>query len=157
AWTAGDFRLEHGCLRSTWASPCRSKRGEPDDYCNRWARALQRSTITSRVASNGQTGRGRLGCELVGGNDRGVEEELIVTEADWLASTDPEKMLAFLQGKASERKFRYFLVACARRVLPVYPDEDMIEALAVAERFADGMESRHRLAQIRSSLKTHHS
>lgn len=79
-----------------------------------------------------------------------------MTEAEWLASTDPERMLAFLNGKASDRKLRYFLVACARRVLPVEADEDMIEALAVAERFADGMESRHRLARIRSALKTRH-
>jgi hypothetical protein len=76
-----------------------------------------------------------------------------VTEADWLACTDPQKMLEFLQGKAIERKLRYFLVACARRVLPRSPDEDEIEALAVAERFADGTVSRYRLARARSALK----
>jgi hypothetical protein len=79
-----------------------------------------------------------------------------MTEAEWLASTDPERMLTFLKGKASDRKLRYFLVACARRVLPGEADEDMIEALAVAEQFADGMESRNRLARIRSALKTRH-
>ncbi len=79
-----------------------------------------------------------------------------VTEAEWLASIDPQKMLEFLQGKASARKFRYFLVACARRVLPSAADEDMVEALAVAERFADGTESRYRLAWVRSSLKIGH-
>lgn len=34
-----------------------------------------------------------------------------MTEAEWLAATDPRTMLAFLQGKASERKLR--LLACA--------------------------------------------
>jgi hypothetical protein len=80
-----------------------------------------------------------------------------MTEVEWLACNDPERMLEFLKGKASDRKLRYFLVACARRVLPASPDDDMIEALAVAERFADGLESQHRLSRIRSSLKTRHA
>jgi hypothetical protein len=79
-----------------------------------------------------------------------------MTEAEWLACTAPERMLAFLKGTASDRKLRYFLVACARRVLPAAPDEDMTEALAVAERFADGTVSRHHLARMRSALKTRH-
>lgn len=79
-----------------------------------------------------------------------------MTEQEWLQCTDPERMLGFLKGKVSDRKLRYFLVACARRVLPPDPDEAMIEALAVAERFADGSESRHRLARIRSALKAGH-
>jgi hypothetical protein len=37
-----------------------------------------------------------------------------VTEAEWLASTDPKPMLEFLRGKASERKLRLFACACAR-------------------------------------------
>jgi hypothetical protein len=45
-----------------------------------------------------------------------------VTEAEWLACSEPEKMLTFLRSKASERKLRHFLVACARRVLPAGPD-----------------------------------
>jgi hypothetical protein len=80
-----------------------------------------------------------------------------MTEAEWLACTEPGAMLEFVKGKASDRKLRYFLVACARRVLPSSPDEDMIEALAAAERFADGIETRYRLARIRSSLKTRHA
>ena len=76
-----------------------------------------------------------------------------MTEEQWLASDDPEQMLASLQGRASERKLRLFLVGCARRVLPASPDGDTVEALAVAERFADGAESRQRLAQARAALK----
>ena len=39
-----------------------------------------------------------------------------MTEQDWLTCTDPTPMLSFVQGKASERKMRLFLVACARLV-----------------------------------------
>jgi hypothetical protein len=82
-----------------------------------------------------------------------------MNEQDWRACNDPQAMLTFLQdsGKLSERKARLFAVACARRVLPASPDEDMLQALAVAEQFADGTVTRHQLARARSSLKDHHS
>jgi hypothetical protein len=41
-----------------------------------------------------------------------------MTEAEWLACDDPQKMLAFLRGRASERKFRLFTCACCRRAWP---------------------------------------
>src|SRR5437763_916591 len=39
-----------------------------------------------------------------------------MTEAEWLAATDPTHMLAFLRGKASDRKCRLFVVACCTHV-----------------------------------------
>jgi hypothetical protein len=48
-------------------------------------------------------------------------------------------MLEFLRGKASERKLRLFLVACARLVWDRLPPGEMREAVEVAERFADGL------------------
>ena len=39
-----------------------------------------------------------------------------MTEADWLACTDPRRMLGFLRGKASERKWRLFACALCRAV-----------------------------------------
>jgi hypothetical protein len=78
-------------------------------------------------------------------------------EADWLECKYPERMLEFLRGKASERRLRYFIVACARSVLPASADRDMIEALAVAERYADGTASERDLTRARASLKTDHA
>jgi hypothetical protein len=41
-----------------------------------------------------------------------------MTEADWLAATDPRPMLAYLRRRrrAGERKRRLFAVACHRRM-----------------------------------------
>jgi hypothetical protein len=38
-----------------------------------------------------------------------------MTEAEWLACTDPAPMLAFLEDKASDRKLRLFALACTQR------------------------------------------
>jgi hypothetical protein len=45
-----------------------------------------------------------------------------VTEAEWLACTDPGTMLGFVRRRVSDRKLRCYLVACARRVLPPAPE-----------------------------------
>jgi hypothetical protein len=65
-----------------------------------------------------------------------------MTEADWLAATDPQQMLTFLRdiGRATDRKLRLFACACCRR-LGVYLDGIGKEAVEVAEQYADGAAS----------------
>jgi hypothetical protein len=61
-----------------------------------------------------------------------------MTEAEWLACKDPEPMLEFLGGKASDRKLRLLAVASCRRIwtlLPM-PCQNCTDVLG---RFADGL------------------
>jgi len=62
-----------------------------------------------------------------------------MTEAEWLAATDPTPMLGFLQEKASERKLRLVAVACCRRIWHRLKDRRCRKVVEVAEQFADGL------------------
>ncbi|WP_238602500.1 hypothetical protein [Fimbriiglobus ruber] len=61
-----------------------------------------------------------------------------MTEAEWLAATDPEPMLEFLRGKASDRKLRLFACSCCRRIWHCFSDNRSRWAVMVAEQYADG-------------------
>jgi hypothetical protein len=62
-----------------------------------------------------------------------------MTEAEWLACTDPQKMLDFLAGnEKSVRKRRLFVVACCKRVSHLLTDKGN-RAVLVAEQFADNL------------------
>jgi hypothetical protein len=74
-----------------------------------------------------------------------------MTEHEWDRCTDPRPMLAFLQGKAGERKLRLFACACGRRVWHQLRYEDSRRAVDVAERFADGIATREELARTREA------
>jgi hypothetical protein len=78
----------------------------------------------------------------------GTSGETTVTEAEWLACTDPEATLEFLRDKASERKFRLFACAFVRAVRDSQHQLGP-STLAVAERYADGLASDQELASER--------
>jgi hypothetical protein len=65
-----------------------------------------------------------------------------MTEADWLAATDPQPMLHFLWSvkpwrRQMRRKLRFFACACSRRIWHVL-DSSLQETVETAERYADG-------------------
>jgi hypothetical protein len=60
-----------------------------------------------------------------------------VTEAEWLACTDPTPMLEHLGDRATDRKLRLFAVACCRRIWPQMADRRSRRAVTLAERSAD--------------------
>ena len=65
-----------------------------------------------------------------------------MTEAEWLACTDPQKMLAFLLAHPgySERKVRLFAVACYWQVEEFHWDEPLFDAeVEAVKRYADGL------------------
>jgi hypothetical protein len=78
-----------------------------------------------------------------------------MTESEWRACEDPQKMVAFLDQqipflsgtsikspvpKATDRKLRLFGVACCRRFIHLLPPTKSFQrALEVAERWAEGL------------------
>jgi hypothetical protein len=69
---------------------------------------------------------------------KGTSGEKTVTETEWMACNEPDKMLALLRGKASDRKLRLFACSCVRRSWQLLTDSGR-QAIATAEAYADGM------------------
>src|SRR5262245_34026094 len=68
-----------------------------------------------------------------------------MTEAQWLTGDDPIAMLAFLQGRASDRKLRLFTVACC--YLQYLGETVPMPIFEAAARFADDPSA---LGEVRS-------
>jgi hypothetical protein len=70
-----------------------------------------------------------------------------MTESEWQTSTQAHVMLCFLDERcwASPRKLRLYACACCRLVAGLLEDERSRQAIAVAERFADGLASAREL------------
>jgi hypothetical protein len=83
---------------------------------------------------------------------------MAMTEQEWLASDEPDKMLGieqgrvaqvpeYLQSKLTQRKLRLFACACCRRIWHLISDERSRRALETAERFAEGQATPDELRQ----------
>jgi hypothetical protein len=88
-----------------------------------------------------------------------------MNQSQWLASTNPHEMLAFLKekkpsgwscvlswmglrkGEVSARKCLLFACACCRRIWPLLADERTRQAVEVAELYADGLANKRALHQ----------
>jgi len=75
-----------------------------------------------------------------------------MTEAEWLACTDPAPMLEFLWGNAGDRKLRLFAAACSRRGWGRISAPGRA-AVEVAEAFADGLAGPEELRAARQACK----
>jgi hypothetical protein len=71
-----------------------------------------------------------------------------MTEADWLACTNPDPMLDYLSTHGSDRKLRLFACACARRHWDLLPEDSCRRAVEVSERYADDEATHAELEQI---------
>jgi hypothetical protein len=77
-----------------------------------------------------------------------------MTEAEWLACTDPHKMLEHVSGWASDRKLRLFAVGCCRLLWKSFPGESrMRQVVFVSERYADGLATREELKAARKNAR----
>jgi hypothetical protein len=91
-----------------------------------------------------------------------------VTEAEWLACTDPKPILRFLLGTdyprvqavetfpdclGSDRKLRLFACACYYRIRHLLPDDRARVAVEVAEQVAEGILSTDELQQAEVNVR----
>jgi hypothetical protein len=74
------------------------------------------------------------------------QREKTMTEAEWLASTDPFPMLLHLGDQASLRKLRLYACAWGYASWDRLTDERSRQAILTAERFADGLADSAELA-----------
>jgi hypothetical protein len=65
-----------------------------------------------------------------------------MTESEWLACTDPDKMLQYSHKKPSERKRRLFCCACCRRLWSLLTDQRSRKVIEVTELYVDGLTSK---------------
>ena len=71
-----------------------------------------------------------------------------MTEEEWLTSEEPLAMLEFVQGTATDRKFRLFVVECCRRCWHLLADKPYRHAVNVAEQFAERLATADDLARV---------
>lgn len=73
-----------------------------------------------------------------------------MTEAEWMACTDPPRMLDYLGNGTTDRKLRLFGCACCRRGTLDYPG--VFRAITVVESYVDGLAPRCDLRAARRAF-----
>ena len=68
-----------------------------------------------------------------------------MNDVEWRTRTDPEPMLNYPRGRASERKLRLYSVACCRLVGHLLRADASWAAVEAAERYAEGLVTRAEL------------
>jgi len=76
-----------------------------------------------------------------------------MTEDEWIACTNPQRMLKHLGLMASDRKVRLFAVACCRRSWEQLTNEKLRLSLETAELFADGKLSQKKRGSVFAAAK----
>jgi hypothetical protein len=74
-----------------------------------------------------------------------------MTEAEWLACSDPPPMRGVLNGKASNRKMRLFAIACCRQIWQFLNGESRA-AVEVMERYLEGQATLEELEDVHRHL-----
>jgi hypothetical protein len=81
-----------------------------------------------------------------------------MTEAEWLACTDPQPMMEWLREdlggarrRCGRRKLRLFACACLRGIWPLLRKAGSRMAVAIAERYADGEASEQELIEAQDA------
>ncbi len=68
-----------------------------------------------------------------------MEKAKTLTEAEWLSSDNPHELATSMPQLLTERRARLFACACCRRFLmPMLKDPRILQALGIAEEYADG-------------------
>jgi hypothetical protein len=73
-------------------------------------------------------------------------------EATWLACTDPEHLAVFCENCRNERKMRLFLCACCHRLWHILTREEVRQAIAIAEQYADGLVDQNHVRTARQTI-----
>jgi hypothetical protein len=79
-----------------------------------------------------------------------------MTEVEWLACDDPQRMLEAVGDRVTERKRRLVLIACCRRLLSLFRQEVTLRAVGLGELLAEGgvplKQARHARREVFSLL-----
>ncbi|WP_238602601.1 hypothetical protein [Fimbriiglobus ruber] len=74
----------------------------------------------------------------------------LMTESEWLAATDPKRMLEFNRVRASARKLRLLACACCREVWHLLEDKQSRRVVAIVEKCADGTASKKEVRSVKA-------